>query len=94
MPATGDGISFIDMAGSSLKENSDIDFSSFEGFMLSLSGWFTSLRGMFLMLAVIQGFFAGLVIGKLSEGDMMPGLKHSFILMTVAFFVISIAQSF
>ena len=38
----------------------------------------------FLWLLVIQGFFTGLVIGKLSEGSVKHGLKHSFILMVLA----------
>jgi flagellar protein FlaJ len=37
----------------------------------------------FLWLLLIQGFFAGLVIGKLSEGSIKNGLKHSFILMVI-----------
>lgn len=38
----------------------------------------------FLWFLIIQGFFTGLVIGKLSEGRIKPGLKHSFILMVLA----------
>ncbi|MEM4259237.1 MAG: hypothetical protein QXS38_00530, partial [Candidatus Pacearchaeota archaeon] len=43
---------------------------------------------MFLYLLLTQGFFAGLTIGKLSEGSLKAGIKHSFIL-TVAAFLIS-----
>lgn len=39
----------------------------------------------FLYMLLIQGFFSGLVIGKLSEGNIKPGIKHSFILMFLAF---------
>jgi flagellar protein FlaJ len=38
----------------------------------------------FLILLLVQGFFAGLVIGKLSEGNTKAGLKHSAILMALA----------
>jgi len=38
----------------------------------------------FLVLLIVQGFFAGLVIGKLSEGKIQAGLKHSFILILLA----------
>lgn len=38
----------------------------------------------FLWLLIVQGFFAGLVIGKLSEGTIRSGLKHSFILVVLA----------
>ena len=43
---------------------------------------------MFLYLLLTQGFFAGLVIGKLGEGSLKSGIKHSFIL-TIAAFLIS-----
>lgn len=43
---------------------------------------------MFLYLLLTQGFFVGLVIGKLSEGSVKSGIKHSFIL-TIAAFLIS-----
>ena len=41
----------------------------------------------FLWLLIIQGFFAGLVIGKLSEGNMRAGLKHSFILLAISLLI-------
>jgi len=71
-----------------------LDFSSPNHLMSSVSQWFTSFHGILLMLALFQGFFAGLVMGKLAEGDLKSGLKHSMILVTVAFFVITLAQGF
>ena len=68
------------------------DFSSFPNFISSAGSWFGSIYGVFLMLALIQGLFAGLVIGKLSEGQISAGLRHSLILMAAAFFIISLAQ--
>ena len=41
----------------------------------------------FIWLLVVQGFFAGLVIGKLSEGSIKAGFKHSFILIIVSFLI-------
>jgi flagellar protein FlaJ len=41
----------------------------------------------FFLLLIVQGFFAGLVIGKLSEGSVKAGLKHSFILLVIALLV-------
>ncbi len=35
-------------------------------------------------LLITQSFFAGLVIGKISEGNLRSGIKHSFILVTLA----------
>jgi len=45
------------------------------------------LSNSFLYLMLIQGFFTGLTIGKLSEGTVKAGIKHSFALMFVAFIV-------
>ncbi|MBI5398824.1 type II secretion system F family protein [Candidatus Woesearchaeota archaeon] len=70
----------------------EIDYSSPKAFILSLTAWFTTIRGVFLMLALIQALFAGLVLGKLAEGEIRAGVKHALILMTIAFFVISLAQ--
>jgi|SRR3989344_1002019 len=48
----------------------------------------------FLWLLIAQGFFAGLVIGKLSEGKMIAGLKHSFILVALAILISTGAKAF
>jgi pilus assembly protein TadC len=48
----------------------------------------------FLYLLLTQGFFIGLVIGKITEGSIKSGLKHSFILMITAFLVSSGARLF
>ncbi|HLC51139.1 MAG TPA: type II secretion system F family protein [archaeon] len=41
--------------------------------------------GTLFYLILIQGFFSGIVIGKLSEGRMRAGLKHSLILVLVGY---------
>jgi archaeal flagellar protein FlaJ len=69
-----------------------IDFTSPGGFFGSLGQWLISMQGIFFMLAIIQGFFAGLSIGKLAEDRISSGLKHSLILMTIAAFVMSFAM--
>ena len=46
----------------------------------------------FLYLLLIQGLFSGLVIGKLSEGDIKSGLKHSFALIVLAFIISTVAN--
>ena len=76
-----------DMIGIATSVN--IDYSSFGAFIISIKAWFTSMKGIFLMLSMIQGLFAGIIIGKLSEGDLISGLKHSLILMTIAFIVMT-----
>jgi flagellar protein FlaJ len=48
----------------------------------------------FLILLIIQGLFTGLVVGKLAEGSVKSGIKHSFILAVTAFLVSSGAKAF
>lgn len=48
---------------------------------------------MFTHLAIIQGLFAGLVIGKLSEGRLSAGAKHSIIMALVGYGALTLAHS-
>jgi flagellar protein FlaJ len=92
-----DSLSTISTSGNDfmqLMEPVKIDTSTPQAFIRSIVEWALSIYGVFIMLAIIQGFFTGLVVGKLAEGDMKTGIKHSLILMTVAFTIISFAQSF
>ena len=41
----------------------------------------------FMYLLLIQGLFSGLTIGKLAEGHIKSGIKHSFTLMFFAFII-------
>lgn len=43
----------------------------------------------FLYLLIMQGLFAGLTIGKLTEGSLKAGIKHSFILTITAVLISS-----
>ena len=47
---------------------------------------------MFTHLAVIQGFFSGIVIGKLAEGSVDAGLKHAIIMVIVGYTIMTIAS--
>ncbi|MCP3683688.1 MAG: type II secretion system F family protein [bacterium] len=69
-----------------------IDFSSPPALISSLAAWVLSFYGIFLMIALIQGLFAGIVLGKMAEGDATSGLKHSLIMMTTSFIIITFAQ--
>ena len=51
-----------------------------------------SLDKVFLGLILIQGFFAGIMIGKFSEGTFKQGLIHSLVLMTLAAVIITTAK--
>ena len=46
----------------------------------------------FLYLLLFQGFFTGLTIGKLSEGSIKAGIKHSFALVLISFIISSVAN--
>ena len=48
----------------------------------------------FFYLLMIQGLFTGLFVGKLAEGTIKAGLKHSFILIVLAFLVYGGAKLF
>ncbi len=48
----------------------------------------------FMFLLIVQGFFAGLVLGKISEGNVKAGFKHSFILVTLALIISTGARAF
>ena len=41
----------------------------------------------FLWLLIVQGFFTGLIIGKISEGSAKAGLKHSFVFLVLAILI-------
>ena len=54
----------------------EIEISDIE----NLAGFYANI---FRILIIIQGFFSGLVIGKLSEGSILSGLKHSIALVII-----------
>lgn len=47
----------------------------------------------FIWFIVIQGFFAGLVTGKLSEGSVISGLKHSVFMVAIGYTIFSMAAA-
>jgi len=91
--AADTGLGITQQAAGGLDLDASIDFSSPITFLVSFVSWVVSLKGVFLLLAMIQGLFAGIVLGKLAEGDFTSGLKHSLIMMTSAFILITFAQS-
>jgi flagellar protein FlaJ len=52
-----------------------------------------SISNQFLYLLIAQGFFAGLIIGKLGEGSIKAGIKHSFILVIASFLIATGARA-
>ena len=43
------------------------------------------MKRIFLHMTLIQGFFGGLVAGKMGEGSVAAGLKHSLVMMLLGF---------
>ncbi len=52
-----------------------------------------NIENIFLAMVLIQGLFAGLMIGKFSEGDILKGIKHSLILMASGYLIITLTLS-
>lgn len=67
-----------------------IRFSSPGAFIGTVYLYFTSMKGVLLMLGVFQGFFAGVILGRFSEGSFKAGLKHSLILVVIAITVLQV----
>jgi flagellar protein FlaJ len=44
----------------------------------------------FINFILVQGFFAGLATGKMAEGSMIAGLKHSIVLIVIGYTVFSL----
>ncbi|MBI2670868.1 type II secretion system F family protein [Candidatus Woesearchaeota archaeon] len=67
----------------------------FSGNIESISGSETpakqilNFENIFLGLILIQGFFAGIMIGKFAEGNAKMGLRHSAVLVVVSYLVIT-----
>jgi flagellar protein FlaJ len=49
----------------------------------------SDLKAIFLHLSLVQGFFGGLVAGKMGEGQISAGLKHSVIMMLMGYLTIT-----
>lgn len=47
-----------------------------------------------LYMLLLQGLFSGLAIGKLSEGTLKAGVKHSFVMVVAAFLISTGAKLF
>ncbi len=49
-----------------------------------------TVRNLFMHAAMLEGLFAGLLIGQTTSGDLRAGLKYSILLMLAAFSVFSV----
>lgn len=48
----------------------------------------------FVNFILVQGFFAGLATGKMAEGSIVGGLKHSIVLIVIGYTIFSILGQF
>ena len=48
----------------------------------------------FINFIIVQGFFAGLVTGKMAEGSVVAGFKHSILLIATGYTLFSFASQF
>jgi hypothetical protein len=48
----------------------------------------------FLNFIIVQGLFAGLATGKMAEGSMIAGFKHSILLITTGYTLFSFTSQF
>jgi len=67
----------------------------FEGFGGGGGGYGTEeIAKPMLYLLIAQGLFTGLVIGKLAEGSLKAGIKHSFALVALSLLIYTGAKAF
>jgi flagellar protein FlaJ len=48
------------------------------------------IRRLFFHMTVVQAFFGGLVAGKMGEGTINAGLKHSLVLMLCGYLALKL----
>lgn len=58
------------------------------------SGGSCYYNGLFILMAVVQGIFTGLVAGQIGEGSVIAGLKHSIIMTASGFGTLIIVLKF
>jgi flagellar protein FlaJ len=49
---------------------------------------------MLVNFIIVQGFFAGLAVGKIAEGSIIAGIKHSIVLVVSGYLIFSLASNF
>ncbi len=83
-----------------LPQLSDIGGVSMTGFQIGFddgsgtSTDFINFNMIFTALIIIQGLFSGLVVGKFSEGSLLPGLKHSLVMVLFGYLIFATVVGF
>jgi flagellar protein FlaJ len=84
------GATNLDLGNIDMEKISKISYTGGQASTSANSDVFSS----FLMLLLAQGFFAGLIIGKITEGTLKAGIKHAFILLMATFLISTGARLF
>ncbi len=66
--------------------------SGLTGNLIGTGGQDVDLDKLFFSLIIIQAFFAGIMVGKFSEGTIKQGLLHSLVLTTVSALIITVVK--
>jgi flagellar protein FlaJ len=63
--------------------------------MVSMSGALPEMfpPDLFVNFIIVQGFFAGLATGKMAEGSLAAGMKHSIVLIVIGYSIFSLASN-
>jgi len=59
---------------------------------LAASGSPLDFGALFIATVVVQGIFAGLMLGKFSDGDFRSGVKHSLVMCLSGYFIVSMVS--
>jgi flagellar protein FlaJ len=68
--------------------------AEFQGFGGGGAYTATEISQPMLYLLLVQGLFTGLIIGKLAEGNLKAGIKHSFALVALSLLIYTGAKAF
>ena len=78
----------ISLAGASMQDLGSIGFGGNAG------GSQGDVSSTMIYLLIMQGLFTGLVIGKLAEGNLKAGVKHSFVMTAISLLIYTGAKAF
>jgi flagellar protein FlaJ len=75
------------LSGTSMGTGTELGFGLGQGVSVAV------IERSFFILLLVQALFSGLVIGKLSEGSVRYGIKHSAILLIVTYLIVTAARA-
>ena len=82
-------LKFIPMISGTISPTTGGEFG-FAG--VGVSNSTETIKNAFFILLLVQAFFAGLTIGKLAEGKIRSGVKHSLILLVLTYLLVTGAR--